>query len=149
MKMKLDKQYQNLPCLELKKWEAWGGFPCFSFCKWRKSSMLLHSLRERIHISGECFPCHKLMKNIRYNWSETARMEVIYCEPLICVISVGDLFVFFLPMVTSRQTNALVKPNLASHQNNQDMLNEKDSTQQGEVWRYLVLQQVGRQWIAS
>ena len=82
-----------------------GWFPCFSFCKRRKSSMLLHSLRDRMHISGEGFPCHKLMKNMRYNWSETARIEVIYCEPLKCVIAVGDLFFFALPMVTSSQTN--------------------------------------------
>ena len=58
-----------------------------------------------MHISGESFPCQKLMKNMRYNLSETARIEVIYCEPLKCVIAVGDFFVFALPMLTSRQTN--------------------------------------------
>ena len=42
---------------------------------------------------------------MRFNWSDTARIEVIYCEPLKCVISVGDLFFFALPMLTSRQTN--------------------------------------------
>ena len=42
---------------------------------------------------------------MRYNWSDTARIKVIYCEPLKCVIALGDFFVFALPMLTSRQTN--------------------------------------------
>ena len=42
---------------------------------------------------------------MRFNWSDTARIEVIYCEPLKCVTALGDFFVFALPMLTSRQTN--------------------------------------------
>ena len=52
---------------------------------------------------------------LKWNW-----IEVIYCEPLKCEISVADLFFFVLPMVISSQTTALVKPNVTNPQNNQE-----------------------------